>query len=103
MTGAYLIALLVSIGGLACIDYRLRLALFAQPKRTLTIMAASIGLFIVWDIAGIVAKIFFIGQTTYLTGLRIGEFPLEELFFLLLLNYTSLIMYLFIKRQAGKP
>ncbi len=101
MAGAYLIALLVSLSGLLCIDYHLELAFFKHPRQTATIMLISITLFIIWDIAGIAWHIFFIGNNNYLIGLRIGQFPVEELFFLLLLNYTSLITYLIIKQKRG--
>lgn len=84
------------------IDYRLKLALFVHPKRTITLLAITIFFFVAWDIAGIVLRIFFIGQNQYLLGIRIGQFPLEELFFLLLLNYTSLVVYLVIKRWRAK-
>lgn len=100
MTGLYLFALLVSISGLLFIDYRLRLAFFLHFKRTLKIMLIAEILFIVWDISGIVGRIFFIGQTKFLLGLRIGQFPLEELFFLILLNYSSLLIYLVLKRRS---
>ncbi len=102
MSGAYMIALLVSLGGLAFIDYRLRLAFFKHAKRTALILLITIGFFVLWDIAGILSNIFFIGQTTFLLGIRIGQFPLEELFFLTLLNYTSLLVYLMIKRQVER-
>lgn len=94
--------LLISLGGLTLLDYRLKLALFVHKRRTVTIFVVTIGLFIVWDIAGIAARIFFIGQNNYLLGLRVGEFPLEEIFFLLLLTYTSLITYVYMKRLT-KP
>ena len=102
MNGLYLLALLASISGLAVIDYRLKLALFVHPKRTIMLLAITILFFVIWDIAGIVFRIFFIGQNQYLLGIRVGQFPLEELFFLLLLNYTSLVVYLVIKRWQAK-
>lgn len=105
MRGAYALALLVSIGGLAIIDYRYQLAYFKHRRRTLQILAIAIVIFSIWDIAGILAEIFFIGQNNLLIGLRVGEFPLEEILFLALLNYSSLIIYLFIKqviKQSGR-
>lgn len=101
MTGGYLLALLISISGLAIIDYRYKLAFFKERERTIKIIAIAIAIFVVWDLAGIVADIFFIGSSPLLLGLQLGEFPLEELFFLMLLNYSSLIVYLFIKRQKA--
>lgn len=99
MTGAYLLALLLSLAGLAIIDYRWKVAYFVQPRRTITVLAMSVAAFVAWDIAGILANIFFIGSNEYLLGVRIGEFPLEEIFFLTLLTYCSLISYLLVKRR----
>lgn len=100
MSGMYIIALLVSIAGLGIIDYKLRLAYFYNAQLTLRVLLVSVLVFVVWDVLGIRMNIFFIGSEKYLLGLRIGQFPLEEIFFLVLLNYCTLIIYLFIKRQV---
>jgi lycopene cyclase domain-containing protein len=50
-------------------------------------------LFIIWDFAGIASGIFFKGQSKYLSGIMIAkDFPLEELFFLAVLCYTTLVV-----------
>ena len=90
----YLGCLCFSLLGLGILDYRYRLALFFDHIRTLKIVAIIVALFIAWDSLGIMLGIFFIGKTKYLTGIRLGhEFPLEELFFLLLLTYVTLLMW----------
>lgn len=98
MRGSYLLALIISISGLALIDYRHSLALFVKTKQTMRVLAASVLFLIVWDIVGIKLGIFFIGKNELLIGLRVGQFPVEELFFLLLLSYCSLITFLVVKR-----
>ena len=95
MRGAYLAVLLLAIGCLGLIDWRYRLAYFNNVARTIKVLATTVVFFIVWDVAGIGLNIFHIGQTKYLTGIGIGEFPLEELFFLILLNYNMLLAYRF--------
>lgn len=99
MNGLYLLALVFSIAGLCLFDYRYKLAFFRDRRRTSIILVISVAIFIVWDIAGILANIFFIGSDRLLTGLTVGEFPIEELFFLILLNYVSLLTYLFVKKR----
>jgi lycopene cyclase domain-containing protein len=101
MKGLYLLVLIISLSGLTFIDYRRKLAFFFKPKQTLRILLLPMALFILWDIAGIAGHIFFIGQNKYLLGLRIGQFPMEELFFLALLNYTSLLIYLVLKQRTA--
>lgn len=102
MKGLYVITLLISTAGLAIIDWRLSLAFFHQPKRSAKVLLIALAIFIFWDVLGIQFKIFFIGSEKYLTGIHIGQFPLEEIFFLILLNYCSLLIYLLAKRIQVK-
>lgn len=91
---AYLIALLVSIGGLLVIDRRLKLAFWHDTKRTAITLGIGITVFIAWDLLGIHFGIFFHGGSEYALPFRIvPEFPIEELFFLFLLCYTALLLY----------
>lgn len=99
MRGSYLLALLVSIIGLGILDYRYKLALFHDMGRALKVLGLSLAAFITWDALGIVFKIFFIGANPYLLGLHIGQFPFEEMFFLVLLIYCSLVLYRFIAKM----
>ena len=95
----YLIALLFSLAGLAVIDVRLKLA-FAKNFRA-ALLATSIPylFFVVWDLAGINLHIFFKGQSKLLVGIELlPDFPLEELFFLALLTYSTLIVATFLNR-----
>ena len=90
----YLIALLVSIGGIALIDRRFKLAFWKDSKRTSMTLAISIVLFIIWDILGISLGIFFDGASTYMLPVRLApHFPIEEIFFLFLLTYVTLVIY----------
>lgn len=98
MRGIYLLALIISISGLALIDYRLKLTLFTRTKQTIQIILISLIVFVAWDIIGIKLGIFFIGENNLLLGIRVGQFPIEEVLFLILLNYCSLITYLGIKK-----
>lgn len=100
MPGLYALFLLISIGGLGILDYRYKLAMSIKPRQALTILAISITIFIFWDIAGIAADIFRIGDNNLLIGLRVGDFPVEELLFLVLLNYNSLVVYTALQRRS---
>lgn len=90
----YLAGLLVGIAGMAIIDWRHKLAFWHDRKRTIITMAICIGVFIVWDLLGIALGIFLHGDSELSLPLRLlPEFPLEELFFLLLLCYCTLVIY----------
>lgn len=90
----YLCALGVSISGLAVIDWRHKLAFWFDAARTLKTIGIAVGLFIIWDVLGIVLGIFFHGGSQFTLPVRIApEFPIEELFFLFLLCYVTLLLY----------
>lgn len=100
----YLVALVVSLTGLGLLDYTHKLALFAgKVWQTLVTVAVGVVFFLVWDVAGIAAGVFFRGPGPYQTGILIGpELPLEEVFFLTLLCYVILLSYLAVKRRMGR-
>lgn len=94
MQWLYLLGLIVSIAGLMALDYRYRLAYWSDRKRTVTTLGIAMVVFIAWDILGIALGIFFHGGSIYSLPFRIlPEFPIEELFFLLLLCYVTLLLY----------
>lgn len=94
MSLLYLSSLLISISGLMIIDWRHKLAFWFDFKRTtLTISIAGL-VFIAWDFLGIFLDIFYHGQSKYsLPFVILPEFPLEEIFFIFLLCYCTLIIY----------
>lgn len=90
----YIVILCVALVCLGVIDHRFRLALFYDRLRTSKVLFVSVLLFLVWDVAGIQLGIFFIGDTEYLTGLRLlPNLPIEEVLFLTLLNYSALLAW----------
>ncbi len=93
MTFAYLGALLFSLVGLILIDLKFKLAFFGKAKRSAITLAIPYVLFVIWDLAGIAAGIFFRGASTHTLGIMLfPEFPIEEAFFLGVLCYTALIL-----------
>ena len=102
--GAYLIGLLVSLAGLGLLDWRYRVALFAEAGRTLATVGIGVAVFLVWDLAGVGLGIFFRGDAPYLTGIQVApEVPLEEVFFLTLLVYQTLLLWLALSRRLAAP
>jgi lycopene cyclase domain-containing protein len=94
MQFAYAACLLVSIAGMLVIDRRFKLAFWYDHKRTVNVLGAGIGTFIAWDILGIMLGIFFHGQSSFSLPFTLApEFPFEELLFLTLLCYCTLILY----------
>jgi lycopene cyclase domain-containing protein len=99
MYGIYLLILVLSLGGLYLLDRTHKLAFTVDAKRSLLSMLPAYILFLVWDIAGIASGIFFRGENTLLTGIQVfPEFPIEELFFLALLCYSTLIVFTWVQK-----
>lgn len=102
MRGGYSIMLLAALTGMTFIDRRFALAYFHNQKRTVYTICSAVLFFIVWDVIGIGFNIFFIGPSRWLIGLRIGQFPLEELLFLTLLTYNALLLFRWFEMKADK-
>ena len=103
MQYAYLIGLVFSIIGLALFDWRFKLGFSTNRKAATLATVLPLIFFLLWDGAGVALGIFFRGETSHLTGLVIApELPVEELFFLFLLNYSTLTVFIAIKRLLDK-
>lgn len=93
MQWVYFLSLVVVIGCLLLVDYRYRLAFFHDWRRTSVTLAFGVIIFSIWDIIGIKLGIFFSGQSSYMSGIYLlPEYPLEELFFLFLLCFCTLLI-----------
>jgi lycopene cyclase domain-containing protein len=91
---AYLGALLISITGMVMLDRRFRLFFWRDARRAAIVLPLGVIFFLLWDVGGIMLGIFFRGVTDFMTGLLIGpELPIEEVFFLTLLCYNTMIAY----------
>ncbi|NCD19894.1 MAG: lycopene cyclase domain-containing protein [Actinobacteria bacterium] len=94
MSLAYLGALLVSIFCMGLIDHRWRLALFRDAWATSVTVVVGVLFFLAWDLGGIALGVFFRGEGPWMTGLLLApELPVEEVAFLVLLTYTTLVTW----------
>ncbi|THG29507.1 lycopene cyclase domain-containing protein [Naasia lichenicola] len=94
MSALYLLALLVSLSGMVVLDRRFALFFWRDARRAATVLGAGLVLFVLWDITGIATGVFFRGESAITTGVLLGpEFPLEEIFFLLLLCYSAINLF----------
>jgi len=103
MPGLYLLGLLVALTGMTVLDARFRLFFWRAPWRAAAVMAVGVAFFLIWDAAGVGLGIFFIGQQRLLTGVLLApDVPLEEVFFLLLLGYTTMNLIGFIRPRVAR-
>lgn len=102
MSFLYLGALLISIAGLATLDFKFKLAI-AKSKSYFCLILIPVIFFLAWDLAGISMGIFFRGHASHLTGILVSsELPIEEIFFLILLSYSSLLLLKTFTRVSAK-
>lgn len=102
MRGLYLLALLVSLGGLVGLDRRWKLAFFSDAKRAALTLGVAVPVFIAWDLSGIGLGIFFEKNKSYFVGLDLlPNLPVEEPVFLILLCYCLLLCYLAAERRRA--
>ncbi|WP_353829098.1 lycopene cyclase domain-containing protein [Agromyces sp. SYSU T0242] len=92
---AYLAGLLVVIGCMALIDARWKLVFWRAPLAATLTITIGLAFFLLWDAAGILAGVFFRGDSAIVTGIELApELPLEEPVFLLFLCYLTLVLVL---------
>lgn len=98
---AYLGGLVVSLGGLTLLDWRYKMAFWYDARRSALTILCAVGIFVIWDILGIGLGIFHHGNSSYSLPVRLlPEFPIEELFFLTLLCYVTLLVYRAVGRKC---
>ena len=91
---AYLTALAIALFGMVTLDRRFRRFFWQGPRAAAIVLITGVAFFLVWDLAGIGAGIFFRGETVFMTGLQVApELPIEEIFFLTLLCYLTMNGY----------
>lgn len=100
MTGlAYLGALCVSLGGIALVDRRYRLAFWHDGRRAALTVGLGVVGFLAWDVAGLALGIFARGESPWMTGLLLApDLPVEEAVFLTLLCYVALVLWRWFER-----
>lgn len=90
----YAAGLLFGIAGMAVIDWRFHLAFWHDRRRTTKVILSAVALYVVWDVAGIILGIFSDGDERFRSGLQLGpHFPIEEILFLTLLSYCTLVIW----------
>ena len=103
MSFVYLGLLLFSLSGLALLDWRFRLAFAVNRLPSLLAIIVPALYLLIWDAVGVGLGIFFVGKSTMLTGVMLApQIPLEEPFFLLLLCYTTLIVFRTVEKRRKK-
>lgn len=94
MSYLYFLFLLTSLGCLLYADHTKKLAFFSEPRRSSLTVAASVLFFLMWDISGVALGIFATNPS-YVSGIYLvtPNLPVEELLFLTLISYVTLLIW----------
>jgi len=65
---------------------------YRSPRRLVLAMIPMLVVFLTWDVVGIVREHWWYSER-YVSGLRIGPMPLEELLFFLVIPVCGLLTY----------
>lgn len=100
---AYLGSLVVSLAGMAVLDRRFRLVLWADRRRAFVVLGICLAFFLAWDAAAIAAGIYGIGPGSVATGVVLApELPLEEPVFIVFLGYLTLVVHGLVGRALSR-
>lgn len=90
----YLAALLISTGCMLLLDRRFRLFFWRDAVAASVVTIAGLAFFLIWDVWGIAAGIFYRGEAAIATGIVLApEMPLEEPVFLTFLVICTMVVY----------
>ncbi|MFM6967756.1 MAG: lycopene cyclase domain-containing protein [Microbacteriaceae bacterium] len=99
MPGVYLGLIVLSLIGMALIDYHWKVALFEDVRHTVLVLVLSVAFFVSWDISGVANGVFYKGASNLLIGWDVAtEIPIEEILFLTLLSYCAVIAFRLVER-----
>lgn len=103
MPGLYLLAILLSFGGITAIDVRSRLVIRDAPARTAITVVVGTLFFVVWDLVGIATGVFVKGDSPLLIGVELApHLPIEEPVFLAFLCYLALVTWAAAERMLRR-
>lgn len=101
---AYGGSLLLVMGCMALLDARFRLVLWRDAPRSLVVLGAGIGFFLLWDVVAIAQGFYHRGESEAMTGLVLApELPVEELVFITFLCYITLVLRGLVALALGSP
>lgn len=78
----------------------LRTRVYARPRRLLLTLLPVVAVFLTWDVLAIRAGHWDF-DPDQLTGIRLGELPLEELLFFVVIPCCALLSFEAVKRVKG--
>lgn len=102
MKAAYLLVLAACVVGTLPLELVLHTRVYARPLRLLLTLLPVVPVFVVWDVLAIRA-----GHWAYdprqTTGIHLGDLPLEELLFFLVIPVCALLTLEAVRAVKGWP
>jgi lycopene cyclase domain-containing protein len=97
---SYLAVLLFIIGGTVWLEYFLRTRVLRRPRRLFLSVAPVLGVFLVWDQYAIASGHWSFSEDLT-TGLAVGDLPLEEVLFFIVVPIASILTLEAVRSARG--
>jgi lycopene cyclase domain-containing protein len=88
----YLGGILGAFSGMLIIDWHWKVALFRDTGHTVVVVAITLVVLLLFDIAGLLLGVFAAGSRVMGVFLFSQDMPLEEIFLLTFFGYFTLVM-----------
>lgn len=102
MKGLYLLLLAGCVLGTLPLEFALRTRVYARPRRLLLSLVPVLVPFTAWD-AYAIASHHWAYDPHQLTGVRLGNVPLEELLFFLVIPTCAILTFEAVRAVRGWP
>ncbi|GAA3384280.1 lycopene cyclase domain-containing protein [Cryptosporangium minutisporangium] len=97
---SYLAVLAFCVVGSGWLEVVLRVRVYRRWQRLLLVLAPTVVIFVLWDLAAIAA-----GHWTFdpeqMTGIRFGSLPLEELLFFVVVPIAAILAFEAVRTVTG--
>jgi lycopene cyclase domain-containing protein len=97
---SYLAVLAFVVVGSGWLELFLRVRVYRRWRRLLLVLAPTVVIFVLWDLAAIAA-----GHWTFdaeqMTGIRLGSLPLEELLFFVVVPIAAILAFEAVRKVTG--
>ncbi len=102
MRAFYLLILLACVAATLPLELLLRTRVYGRPRRLLLTLTPVVAVFSGWDVYAIAAR-HWAYDHRQLSGVRLGNLPLEELLFFVIIPSCTILTFEAVRAVRGLP